>query len=256
MAITTYAIWMQETKAGPLTPRSTELKAIDQALQQYETQGRTTKELIHLKKTLEAWIKAKGAAWKTSVRNQKGAVEKLRTEINALLVDVQLDVPLVGQKVGYDNQPLMQPNARGDLVQHGFMACWYASACMVSYYFRAGPRLGLPAVWKPDQGLTLAAINSLATIEGLVAVPKPAGGLTHDAVLDLLVEHGPIWAAGHYLDGHPRAGHAITISGVEGPFVHYNDPWEPKAKKRPAQWINSHLLNLPNALLVKNPARQ
>lgn len=171
------------------------------------------------------------------------------------MADFTLNVPLVGQKEGYDGQPLTQPNAQGQRVQHGFMACWYASACMVSYYYRPGPRLGLPKVWKADQGLTVAAINALAQVEGLVAVPRPQAGLTRDAVHDLLKTHGPIWAAGLYLDGHPQAGHAIVLTGVQGPFVQYNDPWEPKTKKRSAQWIDAKLLNLPNALLAKDPKR-
>jgi hypothetical protein len=171
------------------------------------------------------------------------------------MADYVLQVPLVGQKSGYDAKPLLQPNGQGKMEQHGFMACWYASACMVSYYYKAGPRLGLPPVWKADQGLTLAAIDLLAKAEGLKAIAKPVGGLTADNVATLLKTHGPIWAAGRFLDGHPQAGHAIVLSGVKGPFVLYNDPWEPKAKQRGWQWINGNLLNLPNALLAKDKAR-
>ena len=135
------------------------------------------------------------------------------------------------------------------------MACWYASACMVSYHYRSGPRLGLPPVWSADKGLTVEAIDLLAKAEGLKPIPKPAGGLTPENVLALLKKYGPIWAAGRYLDGYPQAGHAIVLSGVKGPFVLYNDPWEPKAKQRPWQWINANLLNLPNALLAKDTTR-
>jgi hypothetical protein len=171
------------------------------------------------------------------------------------MADYILEVPLVGQKLGYDNRPLMQPDAQGHPQQHGFMACWYAAACMVSYYYKAGPRLGLPAVWKPDRGLTLQAIDELARAEGLKAVPKPTGGLTPENMIALLKAHGPIWAAGRFLDGYPQAGHAVVLTGVKGPFVLYNDPWEPMAKKRAWQWINASLLSLPNALLAKDPAR-
>lgn len=167
------------------------------------------------------------------------------------MADYILQVPLVGQKVGYDGKALMQPDAHGHLHKHGYMACWYAAACMVAYYDRPGPRLGLPSVWKADQGLTLTAINQLARTEGLKAVAKPRGGLTADNVIALLKANGPLWAAGHYLDGHPAAGHAIVLTGVKGPFVLYNDPWEPKAKHRPWQWIDRQLLNLPNALLAR-----
>jgi hypothetical protein len=88
------------------------------------------------------------------------------------MADVQLRVPLVGQQSGYDGRPLMRPNAAGRMAPHGHMACWYASACMVSYYFRLGPRIGLPPVWEADQGLTVRAIDELARAEGLQALAK------------------------------------------------------------------------------------
>ena len=140
------------------------------------------------------------------------------------------DIALVGQKTGLDGRPLMQPGPSGHMAQHGWMACWYASACMVSYYYRPGPRLGLPKVWQADAGLTLQAVNSLASVEGLKTIAKPAAGLTRDTIANLLRRYGPIWAAGTYLDGHPMAGHAIVLTGVQAPFVLYNDPWEPKAR--------------------------
>ena len=171
------------------------------------------------------------------------------------MADYIIRVPLVGQKTGCDGKTVTQPDARGQMKQHGFIACWYASACMVSYYYKAGPRLGLPPVWKADAGLTVAAIDQLARAEGLKAVAKPTGGLTAENVITLLRTCGPIWAAGHYLDGYPQAGHAIVLTGVKGPFILYHDPWEPRAKHRAWHWINGNLLNLPNALLAKNTHR-
>jgi hypothetical protein len=171
------------------------------------------------------------------------------------MADLLLKVPLVGQKQGYDGRPLLQSTPTGQMAVHGFMACWYAAAMMVSYYYRPGPRYGLPTVWRADQGLTVSSISSLAQAEGLRVVPRPTGRLTRDVILTLLKVHGPIWAAGFFLDGHPKAGHAIVITGVQGPFVYYNDPWEPKPKHRPAEWIECHLLGLPNALLAKDRMR-
>lgn len=165
-----------------------------------------------------------------------------------------LDVPLVGQKTGNDGRLLTQPNASGKLTQHGFMACWYAAACMVSYYYRAGPRLGLPEIWEPDAGLPMTAISRLARVEGLVTVDPPSEGLTSDSVLDMLRTSGPIWAAGHYLEGHPSAGHVIVLTGIEGSVVHYNDPWEPAAKTKSVDWISNGLWSLPNALLAAHPS--
>jgi hypothetical protein len=171
------------------------------------------------------------------------------------MADLVLTVPLEGQKSGYDGKALLQPDAKGQMTQHGFMACWYASACMVSHYYRPGPRLGLPPVWRADQGLTVAAIESLARAEGLKTIPKPPGALNRDTILGLLTTYGPIWAAGHFLDGYPTAGHAIVVTGVQGPFVLYNDPWEPRAKKRAAEWLSANLLSLPNAMLGKDKTR-
>jgi len=171
------------------------------------------------------------------------------------MADYVLRVPLVGQTVGIDGRPLMQPDAWGVMRPHGSMACWYASACMVSYYYRPGPRLGLPTRWRGDCGLSLQAIDSLARIEGLKAVPKPVRGLTPENVIILLKTYGPIWAAGHFVDGYPQAGHAIVLCGVRGPFVLYNDPAEPQAKQRGWRWINGNLLRLPNALLAKDTTR-
>ena len=79
------------------------------------------------------------------------------------MAEYVLRVPLVGQKVANDGSPLLQADARGRMRQHGFMACWYASACMVSYFYRPGPRLGLPPVWQADKGLTVPAIDYGAT---------------------------------------------------------------------------------------------
>ena len=168
--------------------------------------------------------------------------------------DLILKVPLVGQKQGYDGKPLMQPDKHGVLKQHGFMACWYAGAEMVSYYHRAGPRNGLPTVWEPDKGLTVSTIAKLAAAEGLKNV-RPPGAITRDVLLNLLKLHGPIWAAGKYLDGHPTAGHVVVLTGIQSSFVLYNDPWEPKAKKRPVEWFIKNLYSLSNALLAKDQTR-
>jgi Papain-like cysteine protease AvrRpt2 len=255
MLIISYQDWMKETKAGPLTPRSPELKAIDEALRHYGAEGKTVRLLINLKKAIANWIRVKGSGWRTSERNKNRAMENLANAVDALLVDLQLDVPLVGQKTGYDSKPLMQPNATGKLVQHGFMACWYAAAQMVSYYYRPGPRLGIPDLWRDDKGMTVPALAQLARVEGLIAVPKPATGLTSDNVRDLLIDYGPIWAAGYYIEGHPKAGHAIVFTGVNSDMIRYNDPWEPKAKQRQDSWVNAQLLKLPNVLMVKDPSR-
>jgi len=155
---------------------------------------------------------------------------------------IRLNVPLVGQ-MAFGNR--LGPN------QPGSMACWYAAACMVSYYFEVGPRLGLPSVWESNSGLTASDVDRLAKIEGLIVPPHVPGPLDGPMILEILKAFGPIWVAGHYLEGDPYATHAIVITGVDSSFVFFNDPWEPKAKRRPCGWIAEHILELPNAILVK-----
>jgi cysteine protease avirulence protein AvrRpt2 len=167
------------------------------------------------------------------------------------MADILLQVPLVGQQVGYDGRPSLQPDASGRLVRHGHMACWYASACMVSYYFRKGPRLGLPPIWKADQGLSIVAIDALAKVEGLQQLGKPINGITADFISTALATRGPIWAAIH----SGRYGHAIVLTGIKSDVIYYNDPWEPSRKRNPISWLKSNLLMLPNALLVKDKSR-
>lgn len=166
-----------------------------------------------------------------------------------------LDVPLVGQKTTSDARPLQILDSSGKYVTHGYMACWYASACMVSYFYRAGPRQGLPEVWAADKGLKLADIEKLMKVEGLLRLPKPSLGLTPASVFAALVLYGPVWAAGRYLDGQPTAGHAVVITGVQGDDILYNDPWEPQKKRKPATWFDTNLIEIPNALLVKDKMR-
>jgi hypothetical protein len=84
VTIMSYDTWMSETKRGILTPRSTELKAIDTALQNY-TNGRNRVKLQALRRALDAWIAAKGAGWRISARNRNGTVETLNTQVNAAL---------------------------------------------------------------------------------------------------------------------------------------------------------------------------
>jgi hypothetical protein len=126
---------------------------------------------------------------------------------------------------------------------------------MVSHYYITGPRNGIPSVWKADRGLTVSTIDALAQSEGLRVVQKPQGKLTRDALYDLLKMYGPIWSAGRFLDASPTAGHVVVLTGVQGPFVLFNDPWEPVAKKRSAEWFSNRLYALPNAMLAKDTQR-
>ena len=171
------------------------------------------------------------------------------------MADLVLRVPLIGQHDGYDRRPPVPPSGQARPSYHGYMACWYASACMVSHYYQPGPHIGLPASWRDDQDLSISAIDVLARTEGLRALPRPSAPLTCDSIAELLQAQGPLWAAGYYLDVAPNAGHAIVLTGVEAPLILYNDPWEPAKKKRPPDWVEGRMLALPNALLAREPGR-
>jgi hypothetical protein len=90
----THFQWMNETRRGLLTTRSSDLKAIDEALFTYGITANMGHDpgtaLVALKKALEDWIKAKsggGQNWRDSTRNiapghtGKGIVERLHDEV-------------------------------------------------------------------------------------------------------------------------------------------------------------------------------
>lgn len=159
------------------------------------------------------------------------------------MLNIRLNVPLVGQEHGYDGQPIMRRDYQGIMRRSGDCACWYASACMVSYYFRAGPRLGLPMLWRPDLGLPRNCFDDLALIEGLEWLEKPYGGFTPNFVAETLRRRGPIWAA---VTLAPEDKHVVVLTGVRGNTLHFNDPQPPERAE-----IGFFDLEL-DALCVKN----
>lgn len=79
--VMSYADWMKWTKGNFTKPRSTLLKAVDSALQQYDQVKNSTNKERTLK-ALIAWQVSKGNAWKTSVRNKTNTVENLYRQLN------------------------------------------------------------------------------------------------------------------------------------------------------------------------------
>ena len=133
---------------------------------------------------------------------------------------VKLAVPLVGQTQS--------------------MSCWYASACMVNYYFEAGPRLGLPKVKEANLGVNNNQIEQLAKVEGL----KNLGSSTHEfsaaSLMDHLRKYGPIFAPGTYFGKR----HVIVVTGASddsGGTVYYNDPdYEDSGQEDDVSWFNTN----------------
>ena len=158
-----------------------------------------------------------------------------------------LKVPLVAQM---NEQDVMQhKDANGVRRWSGQNACWYASACMVAYYYEAGPRFGVPPIWEANLGISQFELSLLARSEKLMAVPKPCWRLSSNHLVELLRACGPIWAAGRY--GGSGNQHAIVITGVRHQTVFYNDPWEPMAKQTTVRWINANLLDSEYAMMAR-----
>jgi len=81
MAIPKHQVWMQNTTLGVLRPRSTPLKAVDDAILQYE-RGPTQQALFRIKNAFEDWKRSKGIAWKQSDRNRTQAITQLDDELS------------------------------------------------------------------------------------------------------------------------------------------------------------------------------
>ncbi len=148
---------------------------------------------------------------------------------------VKLNVPFVTQlRIG--------AHVPGATPRDDPTGCWYASACMVAYYFEQGPRLGLPELFKRplNDGLMghyatgSAQANALsknhhallAKRENLEPVPHCATAHQYklDELEDLLRKRGPIflyWMKGH---GGQKYGHASVIIGTEKNGIIYHDP--------------------------------
>lgn len=137
----------------------------------------------------------------------KSNINKANLELSLVgvnyMAEVKLNVPLVPQSLS--------------------MSCWYAAACMVSYYFAAGPRQGIHSVWIANQGLQFSDVPKLARIEGLSQLQSASHEFSPASMIATLSRYGPIWAAGQWF-GY---GHVIVITGADdrnAGNIYYNDP--------------------------------
>jgi len=89
--------WMERTRRGLMTPRSTRLKAIDGALLSYGNKKTLNNQNL-LFKAVRDWVKGKGTNWKASTRNSKieragmGTVEALLDDLFALQPAYRLEL--------------------------------------------------------------------------------------------------------------------------------------------------------------------
>src|SRR4051812_30099029 len=103
------------------------------------------------------------------------------------MADIYLNVPFVSQ-LGYGDPA----NPHND-----WAGCWYAAACMVAFFFEAGPRLGLPEKYDAAKGYHAGMRNEeypkLMANEHLAAIPLPASKAWGGSQLaDLLRRYGPL----------------------------------------------------------------
>ena len=139
------------------------------------------------------------------------------------LIDVQYDVPLLGQQTG--------------------MSCWAASAAMVVAFrdqvsvdpleiAMAGnptPASQVGGYWeKYADGIdfSTATTDKLFSVWGLTS--EPAQSLTIDGLRDMLLQYGPLWTGvANGVGAHVRVITGIVGDGTpEGTAVLINDPWD------------------------------
>src|SRR5262245_35087695 len=112
------------------------------------------------------------------------------------MADIYLDVGYVSQlNFGRPDDPGRDPTG-----------CWYASVCMVGYFFEYGPRLGLPALYTkvvgtykdgtPMTGHQTIGQDTWPTLlanEHMVAIPEPASHTwAINDLADYLKKYGPL----------------------------------------------------------------
>ena len=147
------------------------------------------------------------------------------------MAGILLDVPFVTQ-LGYGHN-----NATDDPT-----GCWYASACMVGYYFEAGPRLGDPTLWTPQGHQPISDSTNLAKNEHLVEVAYPVGNAwTAAGLIDLLTKYGPQLVSWTKTHNGATYGHCSTLIGVDDKTqeVIIHDPEKAPDTRMPLATFNS-----------------
>ena len=133
--------------------------------------------------------------------------------------------------------------------------CWYASLCMVGFYFEAGPRLGNPELFKrpldKKNTVQMSDIFPLVVMqnEGLEEVPEPADKKWKNWQLaKMLKEYGPLmmswWAPG---------AHVSVVIGIdsESNEVIYHDPENAPNSRMSLNNFNNKLMWGNRALMRK-----
>ena len=178
---------------------------------------------------------------------------------------VKLKVPFVTQHHigGPINKKTGQHTASGNS-WNDWTGCWYASACMVGYYFNTGPRQGVPEIFvngghhatgsQQANQLSPNHHELLAKRERLAPVAKCATNhsYTVDELEELLRQGGPIfmyWMKSH--NGNTY-GHASVIIGTTKYGIIYHDPENSPNSSMTIAQFNSARQSWKYALMQKN----
>lgn len=112
--------------------------------------------------------------------------------------------------------------------------CWYASVCMIGYFFEQGPRFGVPEIFnrahpKHTQHQAIGADwqdKLLIRREGLEVVPGSdrAQNYTTEQIQRLLETKGPILFYWTKTRAGSSYGHASVVVGVAPSRIVYHDP--------------------------------
>jgi hypothetical protein len=145
-------------------------------------------------------------------------------------MSIYLDVPYVSQ-LGFGNpkDPTNDPTG-----------CWYASVCMMGYYYEVGPRQGVPELYtkvvgKYKDGRPMIGHHAISgdwelkmmEREHLVLVPEPKSKQWSAAEYeDMLRKHGPLMMSWYKTANGSTYGHVSVINGVdtEKKKVSFHDP--------------------------------
>lgn len=162
------------------------------------------------------------------------------------MASIYLDVPFVTQLGFGHNKSMNDPTG-----------CWYSSACMVAYYFEAGPRLGDPSLYRNGGHDVIGDSTTLRKNENLVEVPyPPAKQWTSDALATLMRKWGPqliSWTKTNAAGS--TYGHCSAMIGVDSSDVIIHDPENlPNSRLTLAKFNQLFMWNITDSMLRKNVA--
>jgi hypothetical protein len=159
-------------------------------------------------------------------------------------MSVYLDVTFVSQ-LSFGGSGAI--SSYGPAGQRDPTGCWYAGACMVSYFFEAGPRLGVPSLYSLRNSghfghnvLTVPEVAILAQNEKLEPVPGAAGAFSSEALEEMLRKSGPLWFAWTKTNSAGQTyGHVSVVIGVNGSQVCFHDPEDGSKSEMSVDRFNS-----------------